>query len=162
MISWLQSRLDLLLSTASDEHQRPDLSSSRETNLPGVFAMGDLAGAPVIKLAMEQGVQIIEHIAKQPDAKATAPGMLDVLVVGAGAAGVNAALAAHDHGLTCAVIEKEQIANTIENFPEGKPGAVKLPMAPPPLPLDSRPHTPSRLAGGTHGALPTDRFEVRP
>jgi NosR/NirI family nitrous oxide reductase transcriptional regulator len=120
LVDWLQARLDGVLATASDEHRRPDLRADFETNLPGVYAIGDLAGAPVIKLAMGQGVDVIEHIAALPDAKASAPGMLDVLVVGAGAAGLNAALAAKERGLSCVVLEKERLANTIENFPEGK------------------------------------------
>ena len=45
---------------------------------------------------------------------------LDVLIVGAGAAGLNAALAAQERGWRFVVLEKEKIANTIENFPEGK------------------------------------------
>ena len=44
----------------------------------------------------------------------------DVLVVGAGGAGLAAALAAQDHHLSCKVLEKEHLANTIVNFPQGK------------------------------------------
>ncbi len=69
---------------------------------------------------MEQGYNVIEHIASLSDAKTTEPNALDVLVVGAGASGLNAALQASERGLSCAVLEKEKIANTIENFPEGK------------------------------------------
>ena len=46
--------------------------------------------------------------------------MLDVLVIGGGAAGLNAALQASESGMQYLLLEKEVIANTIENFPEGK------------------------------------------
>jgi thioredoxin reductase len=69
---------------------------------------------------MEQGYNVVEHIASLSDARSTEPDVLDVLVVGAGASGLNAALQAKDLGLSCLVLEKEKIANTIENFPEGK------------------------------------------
>jgi len=55
-----------------------------------------LAGAPVIKLAMAQGFEVIERIAAKPDARANQPDTYDLLIVGAGAAGLNAALAAKD------------------------------------------------------------------
>jgi thioredoxin reductase/polyferredoxin len=120
MITWMQARLDGVLATASDDVRRPELSDHKETSLPGVYAIGDLGGAPVIKLAMAQGVEVIERIAALPGARGNDPGTLDVLVVGAGAAGLNAALAAKERGLSCLVLEKEEIANTIENFPDGK------------------------------------------
>jgi len=50
-----------------------------------------LAGAPVIKLAMAQGFEVIERIAAKPDARANQPDTYDLLIVGAGAAGLNAA-----------------------------------------------------------------------
>ena len=42
------------------------------------------------------------------------------MIVGAGASGLNAALTAKDEGLTSVILEKGKVANTIENFPEGK------------------------------------------
>lgn len=42
------------------------------------------------------------------------------LPIGAGAAGLNATLAAQDKGLKFVLLEKGKIANTIEDFPEGK------------------------------------------
>lgn len=116
----IRQRVDAILGTANMIQRRPELSADRESNIDNLYIIGDLAGAPVIKLAMEQGYAIIEHIAGLPDARSGDPDVLDVLVVGAGASGLNAALAAKDAGLNVLVLEKEKIANTIENFPEGK------------------------------------------
>jgi len=98
----------------------PQIDRQRQSNLAGLFVIGDLAGASVIKLAMEQGVEVIKHIAALPDARAVGSDSYDVIVIGAGAAGLNAALAAQEHGLRCLVLEKSKIASTIEDFPEGK------------------------------------------
>src|SRR6202030_2886602 len=104
--------------------RRPVIDENFESNIAGLFVIGDLAGAPVVKLAMAQGSQVSEHIAAQPDAKAAAssndPNRYDLLVIGAGASGLNAALGAQEHGLRVMVLEKNRIANTIEDFPEGK------------------------------------------
>lgn len=109
-----------ILESGTGQGHRPALDANNRSNVPGLYVIGDLAGAPVIKLAMAQGVEVIDQIASLPDARATAAGVLDILVIGAGAAGLNAALAAKDKGFSCAVLEKAKIANTIENFPEGK------------------------------------------
>lgn len=87
--------------------------------MPGLFIVGDLAGAPVVKLAMEQGHQVAGHIARLPRTGGD-PLPYDVLILGAGAAGLNAALTLHQKGLRVLVLEKNRIANTIEDFPEGK------------------------------------------
>ncbi len=116
----LRRLLDDLLASPNLIQRRPALKAHRQSNIPGLFIIGDLAGAPVIKLAMAQGQDVIEHIAGLPGAQGNDPNVIDVLIVGAGASGLNAALAAQDKGLRCLVLEKEKIANTIENFPENK------------------------------------------
>jgi thioredoxin reductase/polyferredoxin len=120
-MSSLRRNVERVLASGSTGQRRPALGKGNESNIKGLFIVGDLAGAPVIKLAMAQAVDVVEHLAGLPDMRQpAADGVLDVLVVGAGAAGLNAALAAQDKGWTHVVLEKGKIANTIENFPEGK------------------------------------------
>ncbi len=120
MLAKLQMMTHGILSSGSAERQRPQTNKNFESNVPGLYIIGDLAGAPVIKLAMEQGYNVIEHISTLPDAKSDNPEIYDLIVVGGGAAGLNSALMALEKGLKCIVLEKGKIANTIENFPEGK------------------------------------------
>ncbi len=120
MLKKLQAKIEALFSSADMAQRRPALKANNESTVPGLYIIGDLAGAPVIKLAMAQGFEVIEHIAAKPDARANQPSVYDILVVGAGAAGLNAALAARDKGLRVLVLEKSKLANTIEDFPEGK------------------------------------------
>ncbi len=120
----LRDSLQLILESGNGDSRRPELHSGNESSVPGLHVIGDLAGAPVIKLAMAQGVEVIDWIATRPEmakpAAATDATLLDVLVIGAGASGLNAALAAKERGWKCVVLEKERIANTIDQFPEGK------------------------------------------
>lgn len=110
-----------VLHSGSGQNERPYLKKHNESNIVGLFIIGDLAGAPVIKYAMAQGYDVIEHIATLPGAiGGSDPEVYDVVVIGAGAAGLNAALQAKERRMRYLLLEKEQIANTIENFPESK------------------------------------------
>jgi len=111
---------DGILESGTGSTRRPQFDRNLESNVEGMYVIGDLAGAPVIKMAMEQGYRVIEHIASLPDARGDDPERLDVIIVGAGASGLNAGLQAKERGLTYLILEKERVANTIEVFPEGK------------------------------------------
>ncbi|HXA04128.1 MAG TPA: FAD-dependent oxidoreductase, partial [Bryobacteraceae bacterium] len=106
-----------LLESPNASTQRPVLRANFESNVPGLYIIGDLAGAPVVKLAMEQGSDVAEHIASMLASRSDDPNIYDLVVIGAGAAGLNAALGAQDRGLRVLVLEKNKIANTIEDFP---------------------------------------------
>ena len=118
----IRGKLETILSSGSRDLRRPIVGRGNESNIKGLHIIGDLAGAPVIKLAMAQGVEVIEYLSElsEMQAKQTDPDVVDVLVIGAGASGLNAALAAQAKGYSCVVLEKGKVANTIENFPEGK------------------------------------------
>jgi thioredoxin reductase/NAD-dependent dihydropyrimidine dehydrogenase PreA subunit len=95
-----------------------DLDETLQSNVPGVYVAGDLTGFPLLKTAINQGVEIVERIAAEPRAEGET---LDLLIVGAGAAGLSAALRAKELGLRFSVLEQGRIASTIVNFPAGKP-----------------------------------------
>src|ERR1035437_928835 len=73
----------------------PDISPSFETNVPGVFVAGELGGMGLIKNAVSQGREAVDNIVKsiKKDTKAD----YDLIVVGAGPAGISATLAAKKH-----------------------------------------------------------------
>src|SRR5437016_6066501 len=120
LLESIKGRLDAILTSGSMPSPRPVIRKHNESHVKNLYIIGDLAGAPVIKLAMQQGYDVIRHIASLPDARSGRADTFDVVIAGAGAAGLNAALEARENGLSHLVLEKGKIANTIENFPEKK------------------------------------------
>jgi thioredoxin reductase len=72
----------------------------------------------LIHNAINQGQQAVQAIAKSAPAKA--PGVLQLLVVGAGPAGLGAALKAKELGLDYAVLEQEQFGGALRSYPRQK------------------------------------------
>lgn len=106
---------------------RPRLSDTLESlDVPGLYLAGDITGLPLIKNAIHQGEQAISRIAeslKEEGRKINSKDgetILDVLVVGAGPAGIAAALAAKGQELNCEVVEQGGVAQSIQSFPRGK------------------------------------------
>jgi thioredoxin reductase/ferredoxin len=95
----------------------PILKPNFESNVPGIFVAGELGGMGLIKNALTQGRQALEAIAK---AGLKRPGALDVLIVGAGPAGLAASLAAKKMGLAYQTIEQEALGGAVFQYPRGK------------------------------------------
>src|SRR5262245_10508815 len=103
--------------------QLPKLSKDYESNIKGLYIVGDLADAPVIKLALKQGYDTVDRLFEKDfggRAPAREDGIADVAIIGAGPSGIGAALACKKHGLTYALIERERPYNTIQNYPKNK------------------------------------------
>ena len=95
----------------------PWVSPSFETNVPGVFIAGELGGMGLLRKAAEQGRQAIEAIARRGRGAAE----LDVVIVGAGPAGLAAALAAKERGLRFVTLEQElSLGGSILHYPRRK------------------------------------------
>lgn len=100
----------------------PNVKENFETNLPGVFIVGELAGMGLIKTAINEGKLAIDHVrARLEGMGATGlPGIFDVAIVGAGPAGLSASLTAHQHGLHYVTFEQGEVAATIRQYPRQK------------------------------------------
>jgi thioredoxin reductase/ferredoxin-like protein FixX len=91
------------------------------TNVPGCYIIGDVSGVPLIKNAVKEGAEVIEHIAAEAAKAAPEPkAEYDVAVIGIGPGGASAVLTAHEKGLRYVGIEQEQILSTIASYPKGK------------------------------------------
>ncbi len=95
----------------------PVLKPNFESNVPGIYVAGELGGMGLIKNALTQGQQALEAIAK---AGAKRPGALDVLIVGAGPAGLAASLAAKKMGLRYQTVEQDSLGGAVFQYPRGK------------------------------------------
>jgi thioredoxin reductase/NAD-dependent dihydropyrimidine dehydrogenase PreA subunit len=95
----------------------PVLKPNFESNVPGIYVAGELGGMGLIKNALTQGRQAVEAIA---EASAKRPGVLDVLIVGAGPAGLAASLAAKKLGLSYQTVEQDSLGGAVFQYPRGK------------------------------------------
>lgn len=103
----------------------PELKNNFETSVPGLYCIGDLTGIPLIKLAAESGYDLIERIAADKAFKAARGAkpaeVHDLIIIGAGPAGVSACLHAAELGFDHLLIESSTVYKTIRDFPAGKP-----------------------------------------
>ncbi len=104
----------------------PELSSEFETNVAGVYITGELGGMGLIRNAVRQASEGVQHVARgllrSPPSPAAAPaGTLDLVIVGAGPAGLTAGLAALDAGLSYRILEREPSAGgAVLHYPRRK------------------------------------------
>ena len=100
----------------------PRVDEDFRTNVDGVYVVGDLAGVPLLKFSVDGGVRAVRDIAAQATAAPSGEdGPYDVVVLGAGAAGMAAAREAQTHGLSFCVLEARRRFATIHDFQKGKP-----------------------------------------
>src|SRR5947209_12971061 len=126
----------------------PNVKESFETNVPGLFIVGELGGMGLIKTAINEGKLVIDHVRGRLEAAGlwtppviehnhddAAPasgatgcskrvpntsGPCDVLIAGAGPAGLSASLAAQQLGIRYRTLEQGEVAATIRNYPRHK------------------------------------------
>lgn len=101
----------------------PFLTSELETSVPNLYIAGELGGLALIRNAITQGSECIDVIAHRLGAEPVSspdPNLLDVLIVGAGPAGISASLRAIERNLRYLTIERDQIGGTISKYPRQK------------------------------------------
>lgn len=96
----------------------PHVNQNFETNVPGIFIAGEIGGMGLIKNAVEQGRQAVNNLAKniKPNIKLD----YDLVVVGAGPAGISATLEAKKLGLKTVTLEQDSLGGTVYAFPRSK------------------------------------------
>jgi thioredoxin reductase/NAD-dependent dihydropyrimidine dehydrogenase PreA subunit len=128
----------------------PLVDETFETNVSGIFIVGELGGMGLIKTAINEGRLVIDGIGKRlhpsdGDAAASSNGdggydfdakqpeqaedtgdlgspesPADVIIVGAGPAGLSAALTAKQTGLRYIAFDQGEVASTIKQYPRHK------------------------------------------
>jgi thioredoxin reductase len=91
------------------------------TNVAGCYIIGDVSGTPLIKNAANEGADVIRHVVedlKQSSTDQTA--QIDLAIIGAGPAGLSAAVLAAQAGLRYVAIEQDRVLATIEAYPANK------------------------------------------
>ncbi|MEK7330677.1 MAG: NAD(P)-binding domain-containing protein, partial [Candidatus Eisenbacteria bacterium] len=115
---WLHTRWP-----AGTVESLPEIREDGSTAVPGVYIAGDLSGIPLLKFALDGGARVARTIAADPTLRAggDAEGLLDLVIIGAGVAGMAAAVEARRLGLTIEVVEATAPFSTLVNFPRTKP-----------------------------------------
>ena len=110
--------ITLRIGTESRGVDLPHVSEDYETNIKGMYIAGELGGMGLIKNSVEQGQQAMENIVKNK--KPSKINVLDVVIIGAGPAGISATLAAKEHGLSSITLEQDSLGGTVYTFPRSK------------------------------------------
>lgn len=126
----------------------PLISETGESNVRGLYLAGEIAGTPLIKLGLNRGRSIVDHIVQVDLARelgsrkaaladdgtvmtdagagwdpheAREGAWFDIIIIGAGSAGLGAADRCQQLGLSYLVIEQQRAAQLIRNFTKNKP-----------------------------------------
>ncbi len=110
--------ISLRIGTESRGIDLPHVNENFETNIKGIYIAGELGGMGLIKNSVEQGQQAIDRMVKEK--KPSKENIIDVVVVGAGPAGISATLAAKKHGLSSVTLEQDSLGGTVYTFPRSK------------------------------------------
>lgn len=96
----------------------PHVNQNFETNVKGIFIAGELGGMGLIKNSVEQGKQAVENIFASVEKNHEAT--YDLVIIGAGPAGISASLQAKKLGLKAITLEQDTLGGTVYNFPRAK------------------------------------------
>ena len=119
--NWLQKDVP-----TGEVERYPEINEKGETSVKGIYIIGDLTGIPLLKLAAESGTNIISQFVKDEDytkqrINNTDNSVYDLIIIGAGPAGIAAGIEAGKNGFRYKILESAQKFSTIINFPKGKP-----------------------------------------
>ena len=124
--------ISLVFGTAKRGIDIPLLRAGYETNVDGIYVIGELGGMGLIRNAMRQGLQVVETLKSVlADPFEEDPELKDMVIVGGGPAGLAAALGAVDKGMTYALLEQYDLGGSVIHYPRRKlvfSETVKLPI----------------------------------
>ena len=112
----------IVMASPSMGADMPYLTREYETSIKGMFIVGELGGLALIKNAVNQGRDCIDIIARRRASPGSQPasGIYDVLIVGAGPAGISASLRAIEQKLNYITLDEGEIGGTVAKYPRQK------------------------------------------
>ena len=115
--------ITMVMASPSMSADMPYLTPEHETTVSGLFIIGELGGLALIKNAVNQGRDCVDlikdRLAQNPVAQ-SADGIFDVLIVGAGPAGISASLRAIENKLNYITLERDEVGGTVAKYPRQK------------------------------------------
>jgi thioredoxin reductase/ferredoxin len=110
--------ITLCIGTERRGVELPHISQEFETTISGLFVAGELGGMGLIKNAVEQGKQAICNLSEKITPSNN--GIYDIIIIGAGPAGISASLEATKRKLKILTLEQDTLGGTVSNFPRQK------------------------------------------
>ncbi len=110
--------IELLMAKPGRSADLPIIGDHFETNVPGMFIVGELGGLGLIKNAVKQGTSVIEHVATLP--QSSMDDVIDVAVIGAGPSGFTAGLKSLEQKLRYIILEQNDLGGTVLQYPRAK------------------------------------------
>lgn len=113
--------ISLRIGTEKRGVELPHVKPNYETNVDGIFIAGELGGMGLIKNSIEQGIQaVLAAKTRMEINKNQVEGSFDLVIIGAGPAGIGASLKAKELGLNYVVLEQESLGGTVFTYPRAK------------------------------------------
>lgn len=117
--------INLSAGAAVQEVEVPQVNACFESNLPGLYIVGELGGRGLIKNAINEGKIAVEEAVRHLQACHPQSGEMDrdihdLLIVGSGPAGLSAGLEAHRSQLNFVILEQGTVADSIRRYPRHK------------------------------------------
>jgi thioredoxin reductase/Pyruvate/2-oxoacid:ferredoxin oxidoreductase delta subunit len=113
--------ITMVLASPSMGADMPYMTPEYETSIANLFIIGELGGLALIKNAVNQGRDCVDILMRR---RAAAPpvqtGVYDLLIVGAGPAGISASLRAIENKLNYVTLEQDEIGGTVAKYPRQK------------------------------------------
>ena len=114
--------ITMVMASPSMGADMPFLTPEFETSIKNLFLVGELGGLALIKNAVNQGRACIDTIVSRKTATAAPASaeVYDVLIVGAGPAGISASLRAIEQKLKYVTLEQDEVGGTVAKYPRQK------------------------------------------
>jgi len=114
--------ITMVLASPNMAADMPRLTPEFETSVQDLFIIGELGGLALIKNAVNQGRDCTDTIASRISTGRVKsdPDVFDLLIVGAGPAGISASLRAIEHKLNYVTLERDEVGGTVAKYPRQK------------------------------------------
>jgi len=114
--------ITMVRATPSMGADMPAMSDEFETSIENMFIIGELGGLALIKNAVNQGRECVDTIQGrlQGGVSSRTQGVYDVVIVGAGPAGISASLRAIQNKMNYLTLEQDELGGTVAKYPRQK------------------------------------------
>ena len=114
--------ITMVMASPSMGSDMPYMTPEFETSIQNLFIVGELGGLALIKNAVNQGRACIDTLVARKTAQSypKSADIHDVLIVGAGPAGISASLRAIEQKLNYITLEQDEVGGTVAKYPRQK------------------------------------------